>query len=67
VYASDRQTFPIQAMNPKDTDTWLKRNSRVARVSECNVNVASRAKSEFLSTGERKETVVLHDDVTRDP
>lgn len=67
VCVSDRQTFPIQVMNPKDTDIWLKRNSRIARISECDVDVAPRAKAEFLSTGEREETVVLHEDVTGDP
>ena len=67
VCVSDRRTFPIQVMNPRDTDIWLKRNSRVARVSECNVDVPPRAKAEFLSTGVREETVVLHEDVTGDP
>ena len=62
----DRQTFPIKVMNPRDTDVWLK-NSRVAAVSECEVDITPRAKAEFLSTGVREETVVLQEDVTGGP
>ena len=67
VCLSDRQTFPIKVMNPRDTDVWLKKNSRVAVVYECEVDITPRAKAEFLSTGVREETVVLQEDVTGGP
>ena len=50
-----------------NTDVWLKKNSRVAVVYECEVDITTRAKAEFLSTGVREETVVLQEDVTGDP
>ena len=66
VCASDKNTFAVEVANPKESDVWIKGNTRIGMISECDVDPLQSAKVEFVSTAPGEETVVRQEDVTGD-
>ena len=60
---SNRQKYPVRIANLKDTDIWLKRNSKIGIIREVNVLPEVDSNIEFYKTDADEETIVYKQEV----